>query len=213
MSNIIGEGFDPIIINQVNKRQEIYGSINRSNKQLQYLNANTGWVRLASSVDIDAKVEIRDFPSSLRSSDLAKQYVLFGGIQKAGGTNFNNLYNNVFNTEAYGIGGTEFGIKPMPGIKSAQIKTLTRGSLKEATVQITANNRTQFDIIDILYLRLGFTMLLEWGHASYFDNEGEFVENNPYDLYTEFLKGDLKYNNILDKIQEFRLESDGNYDT
>lgn len=212
MSNIIGEGFDPIIINQVNKRQEIYGSINRSNKQLQYLNANTGWVRLASSVDIDAKVEIRDFPSSLRSSDLAKQYVLFGGIQKAGGTNFNNLYNNVFNTEAYGIGGTEFGIKPMPGIKSAQIKTLTRGSLKEATVQITANNRTQFDIIDILYLRLGFTMLLEWGHASYFDNEGEFVENNPYDLYTEFLKGDLKYNNILDKIQEFRLESDGNYD-
>lgn len=212
MSNIIGEGFDPIIINQVNKRQEIYGSINRSNKQLQYLNANTGWVRLASSVDIDAKVEIRDFPSSLRSSDLAKQYVLFGGIQKAGGTNFNNLYNNAFNTEAYGIGGTEFGIKPMPGIKSAQIKTLTRGSLKEATIQITANNRTQFDIIDILYLRLGFTMLLEWGHASYFPNTGDFVENNPFGIYTGFLEGFYSYNNILDIIQDSRIKSNGNYD-
>jgi hypothetical protein len=212
MSNIIGEGFDLIIINQVNKRQEIYGSINRTPEQLQYLNANAGWVRLASSVDISEKVEIRNFPSNLKGSDLAKQYVLFGGIQKARGTNFNNLNNNAFNTEAYGIGGTEFGIKPMPGIKSAQIKTLTRGSLKEATVQIVANNRTQFDIIDILYLRLGFTMLLEWGHASYFPNTGNFVENNPHDLYTEFLEGDLKYNNILNKIQDFRLKSDGNYD-
>ena len=210
MSNIVGEGFAPEIREQVNKRQEIYGSINRSNEQLQYLNANTGWVRLASSVDINA--QIRDFPDDLRSNNLAKQYVLFGGIQKAGGTNFNNIHNSAFNTEAYGIGGTEFGIRPMPGIKSAQIKTLTRGSLKEATVQITANNRTQFDIIDILYLRLGFTMLLEWGHASYFNNEGKFVENNLYDLYTEFLDGKLGYNNILDKIQEFRLESDGNYD-
>ena len=210
MSNIVGEGFAREIREQVNKRQEIYGSINRSNEQLQYLNANTGWVRLASSVDVNA--EIRGFPPNLKSSNLAKQYVLFGGIQGAQGTNFNNLYNNAFNTEAYGIGGTEFGIRPMPGIKSAQIKTLTRGSLKEATIQITANNRTQFDIIDILYLRLGFTMLLEWGHASYFPNTGDFVENNPYDLYTEFLNGKLGYNNILDKIQEFRLESDGNYD-
>jgi len=218
MSNIIGEGFDPAIISQINKRQEIYGSINRTPEQLQYLNANAGWVRLASSVDIDQKVDIRDIPPSLKSSELAKKYVLFGGIQGAKGTNFNNIFNLVtpdrgaFNTEAYGIGGLEFGIKPMPGIKSAQIKTLTRGSLKEATIQIIANNRTQFDIIDILYLRLGFTMLLEWGHASYFDNEGEFVENNPYDLYTEFLGGELKYNNILNKIQKFRLESDGNYD-
>ena len=212
MSNIIGEGFNPIIISQINKRQEIYGSINRTPEQLQYLNANAGWVRLASSVDIAQKVDIRGIPEELRSSNLAKKYVLFGGIQGAQGTNFNNIHSNALNTEAYGIGGTEFGIKPMPGIKSAQIKTLTRGSLKEATIQIIANNRTQFDIIDILYLRLGFTMLLEWGHASYFDNEGKFVENNPYDLYTEFLGGELKYNNILDKIQEFRLESEGNYD-
>jgi len=63
MSNIVGEGFAREIREQVNKRQEIYGSINRSNEQLQYLNANTGWVRLASSVDINAK--IREFPDNL----------------------------------------------------------------------------------------------------------------------------------------------------
>jgi len=210
MSNIVGEGFAREIREQVNKRQEIYGSINRSNEQLQYLNANTGWVRLASSVDINAK--IREFPDNLRSNNLAKQYVLFGGIQGVQGTNFNNIHNSAFNTEAYGIGGTEFGIRPMPGIKSAQIKTLTRGSLKEATVQITANNRTQFDIIDILYLRLGFTMLLEWGHASYFPNTGDFVENNPFGIYTGFLEGFYSYNDVLDIIQDSRIKSNGNYD-
>ena len=210
MSNIVGEGFAREIREQVNKRQEIYGSINRSNEQLQYLNANTGWVRLASSVDVNT--QIRDFPANLKSNNLAKQYVLFGGIQGVQGTNFNNLYNNAFNTEAYGIGGTEFGIRPMPGIKSAQIKTLTRGSLKEATVQITANNRTQFDIIDILYLRLGFTMLLEWGHASYFPNTGDFVENNPFGIYTGFLEGFYSYNDVLDIIQDSRIKSNGNYD-
>jgi hypothetical protein len=212
MSNIVGEGFDPVIISQVNKRQEMYGSINRTPEQLQYLNANTGWVRLASSVDIAQGADIRNIPDYLRSNNLAKQYVLFGGIQGVKGTNFNNIHSNALNTEAYGIGGTEFGIKPMPGIKSAQIKTLTRGSLKEATIQIIANNRTQFDIIDILYLRLGFTMLLEWGHASYFPNIGDFVENNPFSIYTGFLEGFYLYNDILDIIQDSRLKSNGNYD-
>lgn len=213
MSNIVGEGFAREIREQVDTRQKIYGTtINRTNEQLQYLNANTGWVRLASSVDIKANTEIRGFPASLKNNELAKKYVLFGGIGGAQGTNFNNLYENPFNTEAYGIGGLEFGIKPMPGIKSAQIKTLTRGSLKEATIQITANNRTQFDIIDILYLRLGFTMLLEWGHASYFPNSGDFVDDNPFGIYTGFLGGFYGYDDILDTIQYSRLASKGNYD-
>jgi len=210
MSNIVGEGFAREIREQVDTRQKIYGTINRTNEQLQYLNANTGWVRLASSVNINA--QIRDFPANLKNNELAKKYVLFGGVSGAQGTNFDALYNNAFNTEAYGIGGLEFGIKPMPGIKSAQIKTLTIGSLKEATIQITANNRTQFDIIDILYLRLGFIMLLEWGHASYFPNSGAFVNDNPFGIYPSFLEGKLKYNKILDTIQDNRLKSNGNYD-
>ena len=209
MSNIVGEGFAREIREQVDTRQKIYGTINRTNEQLQYLNANTGWVRLASSVNINA--QIRDFPADLRSNELAKKYVLFGGVSGVQGTNFNNL-RDAFNTEAYGIGGLEFGIKPMPGIKSAQIKTLTIGSLKEATIQITANNRTQFDIIDILYLRLGFIMLLEWGHASYFNNNENFVSDNLFSICPNFLEGKLKYNNILRVIQNYRLKSNGNYD-
>jgi hypothetical protein len=58
----------------------------------------------------------------------------------------------------------------MPGIISADIKTLTRGSLKKATVKLTANNKQQFDIIDLLYMRLGYTVLLEWGNSIYTKN-------------------------------------------
>ena len=45
----------------------------------------------------------------------------------------------------------------MPGIMSAEVKTLNRGSIKESTVRIKAFNRTQFQIIDVLYLRLGYS--------------------------------------------------------
>ena len=52
MSNIIGEGFPKEIIEQIKTRQSIIGSVNRTNEQLSYLNARTGWVRLVSSVDL-----------------------------------------------------------------------------------------------------------------------------------------------------------------
>jgi hypothetical protein len=211
MANIVGEGFPEKIIGQIKKRQTIYGSINRNNEQLTYLNGRTSWCKLVSSVDI--KTPLRNI--SLVESNLAKQFVLFNGttnestnIQKAGvwpGTGNSNNY-------AYGIGGTEFGLRPMPGVKSASTKTETRGSLRTSTIQIQANNREQFDIIDVLYMRLGFTMLLEWGNSSYFNNDGVYIKDNPHSLADKFLSGTLNYGNASKTILEARLNSCGNYD-
>jgi hypothetical protein len=82
----------------------------------------------------------------------------------------------------------------MMGIKSADIKHENRGSIRRATVQIKAFNKVQFDIIDTLYLRLGFDILLEWGHTMWYDNsepptlhKGD-TENNS--LAEEFLTGE-----------------------
>jgi len=58
----------------------------------------------------------------------------------------------------------------MPGIESVDVKALERGSIRRATVTLKAYNKEQFDIIDILYLRLGYTLLLEWGDSHYIDN-------------------------------------------
>jgi len=115
----------------------------------------------------------------------------------------------------------------MPGIKQATIKTETRGSIKKATLQIQANNRFQFDIIDILYMRLGYSVLLEWGNSSYYNNSGTYIKDNPHSLADIFInKGtytytdefdveqtvDVNYETILNIIQTKRLVSCGNYD-
>ena len=211
MGNIVGEGFASEIIKQVEQRQNIYGSINRTNEQLNYLNNRTGWCRLVSSVDVKESVRnLRD-----RDANLAKNFILFNGTSIQGGLQRSGVWPGTGdpNKYAYGIGGTEFGLRPMPGITQANIKTETRGSLKTATVNIQANNREQFDIIDILYLRLGFTVLLEWGNSSYYRNNGSYEPNNPNSLVDDFLTGkNLTYDNYPEKINEKRLASDGNYD-
>jgi hypothetical protein len=210
MSNIVGEGFPEEIVNQIKERQTIYGSINRNEQQLTYLNGRTGWCKMVSSVNV--KKPLRNI--TLTEEKLAKAFVLFNGTTNEG-TNIQRggVWPGVGdpNSYAYGMGGTAFGLRPMPGIKSASTKTETRGSLRTSTIQIQANNKEQFDIIDVLYLRLGFTMLLEWGNSSYF-NKGVYVQDNPNSLADDFLSGKLTYDNANKTIRTKCLESGGNYD-
>lgn len=217
MSNIVGEGFPDAILKQINQRQKIYGSRDRNNEILSYLNSRTGWVKMVSSVNLTQN--IRDL--GLTGSKLAEQYVLFNGTTnespRAGAAETYQKYgvaqSDVKHTRyAYGVGGLEFGLRPMPGIMQASIKTETRGSLKTATVQIKAHNRVQFDIIDLLYMRLGYSMLLEWGHTSYYDNSGNFIEDNPYSLADDFLTAKFNYDQLYPEIARRRLNSCGNYD-
>jgi len=102
----------------------------------------------------------------------------------------------------------------MPGITSFSIKSENRGSLRTATIGIKCYNRHQFDIINTLYLSLGYSVLIEWGNVMYYDNNGKFEEENPNSLANKFLhpSEDFKWNSILDVIQKKRLESCGNYD-
>jgi len=215
--NIVGEGFNKKITEQIKQRQKIYGSISRDTNQLSYLNSRTGWCRLVSSVDVTVDgTTIRNL--GIKGTNLASQYVLFSGIQAGGYTRAGVAQsNNLHSPYAYGLGGTEFGLKPMPGIISAKITTETRGSIKKATLQIQANNRQQFDIIDILYMRLGYSVLLEWGNSSYYNNDGTYIKDSPHSLANAFLtkkhKGeDVTYETILRMIEIERYDSCGNYD-
>jgi hypothetical protein len=225
MSNIVGEGFPKKIVEQINVRQNKKGILNRNPDGnptlLTWQNSNTGWVKVVSSVDLTDE-RINTFPAFksayLGGSSLAKKYVLFGGVTDFLGKGRINARegiaraNEVHSTHAYGIGGLEFGLQPMPGITSYSIKTETRGSLKTATIGIKCFNRTQFDIISTLYLSLGYSVLLEWGNTMYYDNSGRFIGDNPYNLTDEFLEGTYQWDDILPKIQENRLASCGNYD-
>ena len=209
MPNIVGEGFNKETLGQVNQRQSQYGSINRSNETLNYLNNNTGWVKLVSSVDLTKEVA-DNRGVDLSGAELAKAYVLSGGVAPLKGGIARN--GSITNSNAYGLGGTEFGLRAMPGITKASIKTETRGALKTATVNLKANNKTQFDIIDLLYMRLGYSVLLEWGNTSYFTNNGDFISDNLSTLENEFLNATIGYEEMNSKISEKRNETFGNYD-
>jgi hypothetical protein len=109
---------------------------------------------------------------------------------------------------------SSFGFSPMAGIERADIKTLNRGSLKKATVQLKANDRSQFDIIDLLYLRLGYTVLLEWGNTFFTPNGTNkvIIRNTLMEemFFDKVSKG--SYLDLLDPIEDKRREYAGNYD-
>jgi hypothetical protein len=237
--NLIGESFDGYVATQVKQRQRFYGSVNSPSQDFiedrqQYLYNKQPFAKLISSVDITTnKLKDLGFDSNdqqrLIGANLAKEFVLFAGTSQYGGLNqtsgplsgsdiFNlraGLNNNqsALGNSAYGLGGLEFGQVPMPGITSVNVSYKNRGSLKTATIQAKAYNRTQLNIIDVLYLRLGYTVLLEWGWgANFLNNNGEVVPQITRTLANDFLNGSLNSGNILPKIGETRETYSGNYD-
>jgi len=237
MANILGEGFPEEIINQVKQRQKIYGAgysngVSRTPEEILYLNANSSWCKLVSSANItDPSIlnnkGIAGLGNLLSGNTLAKEFILFNGTsyqtdkvlsdgktysvsEMRGGIDFTNSLTG--GRKAYGMGGNEFGINPMPGIISTTIKHKNRGSIRSATVNIKAWNKTQFEIIDVLYLRLGFSVLLEWGNTMYFNNKGELEKNISNSLAKSFLDGKVSYLDFLRFIQTRRKDSQGNYD-
>ena len=56
--NIVGEGINKTISEQIKVRQKIYGSINRTIEQLEYLNSRTAFAKLISSVNVTSEFKI-----------------------------------------------------------------------------------------------------------------------------------------------------------
>lgn len=121
-------------------------------------------------------------------TSLAKRWVLEAGTSVASGSGINLRYG-VGGEGSYGLANkytlangtaTEYlGPNPMPGLTSVQVDVAGRlGSLKIATVNFKVWNMNQLNIMEALYFRLGYSMLLEWGHTQYYTNEGVFVTSN-----------------------------------
>jgi hypothetical protein len=162
-------------------------------------------------------------PENYPGSKLAESAILFNSLSsfnpttnsysspRAGISNNKNLWNSNF---AYGLGGTDYGIQPPPGITGATVDSLNRGSIRKATVTLKAHNKFQFDIIELLYLRLGFTMMLEWGWDKYLDNKTGTIQQVGNTIIEEkwFTSNSISQIKMLGFIQDKRNEYDGNYD-
>lgn len=232
--SILGETFEPWVQSQIKVRQNLHGLKTRDNKQLSVLNNQNAWLKLGSSVkfidDETGKARLRDLglenTSQFIGTKLAAKSVLFNTMsdldvnsskytQRAGVTDNTNLWNS---SNAYGLGGNQFGIVPPPGIISADIKAKNRGSIREANIVLKANNKFQFELIELLYLRLGFSMLLEWGWNKYHSAStdtliGEYKTTTSTLMEKYWFQQDkASFTDVLEKIQKERMEYEGNYD-
>jgi hypothetical protein len=117
---------------------------------------------------------------------------------------------------SYGFGGTAMGFQPTPGIIDVSIDCVNRGSIRKATVTLKAYNRYQFSIIEMLYLRLGYTMMLEWGWDKYAIEEGGnyIIKDTETTIIEDLWFKNIGYtqSDMIAAIETYRERHNGNYD-
>lgn len=210
-------GQPPVVDTAAKKKyQEYREQVIANNKNQLY----AGQVKLKNLGFSEAEIKSLGY-----GSKLAQNSILFGGLgsldknsntfsgtsitQRSSISTSANLWN--YNS-AYGLGGPQFGKQPMPGITSAKVDCINRGSIRTATIQIKAYNTFQFQLLEMLYLRLGFTMMLEWGHGKYLSEYGlESVEDTIIEKYW-FSNASISQLDMLKLIEEERKKYSANYD-
>lgn len=246
LSNVIGAPFSDYVLRQLAIRASNSSTGGspwgpRTDEQVLYLANKLAWVRVVSSVDIAfpegsketvsnyiQKLGIADSGTYSGGNSLASNWVLQAGTSKynfnsAAGPTGSFLREGFGPDGAYGLGGTqELGYRPMPGLTSVTIETVGRlGSLRTATINFKVWNMNQLNTIEALYFRLGYSMLIEWGHVQYFQNsdatdgvstnKGVFVPKPAPGINNPFAEG-LRKETIQQEIEKQKFKSSGNYD-
>lgn len=199
--SIFRETFPAFIQNELTRRQD--GMLTRDPAFLHQLNSRSAWVRMTSGVDFEG------------SSALAKNYVLQGGVlnhsiedkkdkftQKNGLGNASNAYSNL----SQGGAVNRTGIRPMPGITNVSIQSKgAYGSLQEATVTFNCWDIKQLEELELLYMRPGYTVLLEFGW--------DFARvNGALPSYDILNQSNITLNDAFAQIYELIDQSGGTYD-
>lgn len=215
LSNVIGAPFSDYVLLQLYQRAAHNSTLIRSDEDVLFLANKTSWARLVSSVNITNDSDglvYRDLGVNYSTSDgLAQNWILEAGTSKQKGNGIELRYG-IGPDQAYGLGGTdELGYRPMPGLTSVQIETTGRlGSLRQATIQFKVWNMDQLDVVEALYFRLGYSMLLEWGHTQYVKNTGG-LQRDIYGIDDPF-KPKKRKEQIQQAIALKARNSFGNYD-
>lgn len=240
MGNLLGSPFKPWVKGQIETRQKSLGEYtNISSKDLQFYSTRTPFIRLASSVnltnngpngtELDDSVRKKLVAAGvseelIKDDQLAKNFILQGGSLAApedGSAVLNSGLNNPSNpfSGAYGWGGiSERGYVPMPGITQADVQYQNDGALTLTTINVRCYSKAQFQLLDVLYLRPGYTLLLEFGWSVYLDNSNNLQSFNNF--YTNPLsillnpssEGGQSQYDIYKAIRAERETHYGNYD-
>jgi hypothetical protein len=238
---IIGGKFKDYVEKQIQQRQKILGGNILTRTTLQSINTKTPWIRMASSVNItqgDSSLpgksvydQVGDVFNGIdwKDDNLAKNFVLFNGVNDSvGGTNKMPTSNTGTPLQkAYGFGYNNLGTQnsrgpvPLPGIQSVDFSYKNDGALAQASVKVKCFSPEQFQMIDILFQRPGYTVLLEFGHTSFKDNEGnlQYAGEGDYSYSTAPFINLFKTNGdnasfytLHDIISQEKQKWNGNYE-
>jgi len=250
MGNILGQPFSPWVTKQINIRQQSLGYVNYDNTDLLYQNSKTPWIRLASSVDIEqAKDGDGNFTNdgvldkmkkigvprnAVQGPIAARNFILQGGAigmdSKGNVVTYQGLNTTVppvtqFYQGAYGWGETtERGFVPLPGILDADLIYYNNGALSKATINMKCFSRNQLALMDALYMRPGYNLLLEFGWTAWLDNYSSEKTLRQNDSFASpalsFMLGDNAQGTddnpsnfeIPRLIQSYRRTCSGNYE-
>ena len=204
--SIFKDTFKKEIQTQLEIRQNAI--LNRTPTTIKYLNSRNAWIKMSSSVNASLS------PGTPSTNDLADNYQLQGGILsplglRSGVVNLNNTNAAYDNSTPLGES-YQRGIRPMPGITTIDIKSKSAyGSLREVVVNFQCWDIKQLENLELLYMRPGYTVLVEWGWLPYLPNKGSLVYNtSTYDIIKQTPSKEKIWKDIFEKS----INSGGNYD-
>ena len=229
--SIFKETFPKFVTDQLEIREEViasgtgrkkrgdfgFGEKNRSTEFYTYSANKQCVIRLSSAVDIiDPSIWSEETGGG---SSVAAQWVLESGIQDKG-SELLNKQRRGFSTpgvgSAYGDSAIKsdakdgYGIVPMPGITSATVRTKSAyGSLREGKVNFVCHNRRQLEVLELLYMRPGYSLMLEWGWNPYIDNDGNATNWN---YIQNFFDQKTTTADLEKQILKKKEDTGGNYD-
>lgn len=176
---------------------------NRSGLLPWYLSKNA-WVKMSSFTDYNdgpvyfdgsGSILVDTTKGNYAGNELGKKYVLFGGsLYFQSGSNISQetlrfgvatpsaVYGgNIDKAGKSGVNHPYFrqmGIRPMPGITGVELRTLgAYGSIFETTVKFNCWDTHQLNELELLYMRPGYSVLLEWGWSQYLNYDDSLVKS------------------------------------
>jgi hypothetical protein len=180
----------------------------RTPDSIVYSNSRSSWIRMSSSVNVNG------------TDILARQYILQGGVLDNGNLRYgvggaDKTYSNTspsftsYNSNTRKAGTA--GIKPMPGIESIDIKSKSAyGSLREVVVNFKCHNLQQLEDLELLYMRPGYTVLVEWGWTPYLTSEGKLKNN--IEFYDGVINGTKTREQVWLELYKLSIKQEHNYD-
>ena len=181
-------------------------------------------VRLYSGVDVKPGT-FKEYPLEKDRFKLAQQYFLEGGTKRMN-TGFLSDHLNETDSLAQSFGdyssayGGEmsrshphrgFGIIPMPGITDVDVRTVSDfGSLRVAKINFECHSLNQLEILEMLYMRPGYPLLLEWAWTPFIDNSGKLINKVPY--FDSFWDTNSVMWDMQKEAMQQKYTMSGNYD-